>query len=282
MRLFRANPVDHETLRWTASAESGWKQWGIPLPVSEVRSSTRIIPTELILPFLSVPYPIAKSKPVSIKEFCEQLPIPTSSETPLVFYTFSSFKNNASHAPKIQIPHVKPIRQFNDVSSACDWSKDEVGCFVYVKTQLREYQDILQTAQCSTTIMQQHLKAKLLEFLCDIRAKLIHFRAIEELQNILEQIESNSNGQASMSIPTMNTNGAATPAGRSLTAGSDALAIGFSRISNTLGSADNSLSPGKSLWSLECSLLNILVSLSRRCFSSIRHLIRAAHSTKYA
>lgn len=192
----------------------------------------------------SVPYPIVKSKPVSIEEFCEQLPIPTSRETPLVFYTFSVIRDKESLGPKIQIPIVKVIRQFNDVASACDWSKDVVGCFFFVKTQLREYQNILQTAQCSTTIMQQHLKTKLLEFLCAIRAKLIHFRAIEELQNILEQIESHSNGQTPTGSPSMNTNGGATPAGRSLTTG-DAPPIGLSYLANSFQSTDNTLSPGK-------------------------------------
>ena len=94
--------------------------------------------------------------------------------------------------------------------------------------------------------MQQHLKTKLLEFLCAIRAKLIHFRAIEELQNILEQIESHSNGQTPIGSPSMNTNGGATPAGRSLTTG-DPPPFGLSYLANSFSSTDNTLSPGKLL-----------------------------------
>src|SRR5689334_2810092 len=92
--------------------------------------------------FFSVPYPISKTKPMSIKLFCEQLPIPTSRETPLVFYTFSPIKDGDSYSPILHIPTVKPIRQYNDVAAACEWSKDIVGLFYYVKTQLIEYQHI--------------------------------------------------------------------------------------------------------------------------------------------
>jgi hypothetical protein len=196
--------------------------------------------------FISVPYPISKSKPMSIKTFSEQLPIPTSRETPLVFYTFSPIKKGDPYSPKLHIPDVKPIRQANDVAAACEWSKDIVGLFFYVKTQLTEYQHILQTAQCSTTIMQQHLKSKLLEFLCSIRSKLIVFRAIEELKNILDQIDNSTTGQTTPTNGTsINVNGANGLSGRTQSTGSgEAPSIGFSHLLNNPPSNDNSLSPG--------------------------------------
>ena len=185
---------------------------------------------------------------MSIKTFCEQLPIPTSRETPLVFYTFSPIKNDDSYSPILHIPEVKKIRQYNDVAAACEWSKDIVGLFFYVKTQLIEYQNILQTAQCSTTIMQQHLKSKLLEFLCSIRAKLIVFRAIEELKNILDQIENSTSGQTTPTNgSSMNSNGANIPPARTQSASGEAPSIGFSHLLNNPPSTDNSLSPGKSI-----------------------------------
>jgi hypothetical protein len=197
--------------------------------------------------YSSVPYPISKTKPMSIKTFSEQLPIPTSRETPLVFYTFSPLKNDDSYSPKLHMPEVRPIRQYNDVAAACEWSKDIVGLFFYVKTQLVEYQTILQTAQCSTTIMQQHLKSKLLEFLCSIRAKLIVFRAIEELKNILDQIDNNTSAPTT---PTgslsMNSNAGNGTTLRQTSASGEAPSIGFSHLLNNAASNDNSSSPGKS------------------------------------
>ena len=195
---------------------------------------------------ISVPYPISITKPMSIKTFSEQLPIPTSRETPLVFYTFSPIRNGDLYSPKLHIPDVKAIRQLNDVAATCEWSKDIVGLFFYVKTQLTEYQHILQTAQCSTTIMQQHLKSKLLEFLCTIREKLIVFRAIEELKNILDQIDNSTSGQTTPTNSTsLNSNGANGHTGRTLSAGSgEAPSIGFSHLLNNPPSSDNSLSPG--------------------------------------
>ncbi|CAF3517127.1 unnamed protein product [Adineta steineri] len=196
--------------------------------------------------FQNVPYPIPKNKPMSIKIFCEQLPIPTSRETPLVFYTFSPLKHGDTYSPKVHIPDVKAIRQYNDVAAACEWSKDIVGLFFYVKTQLIEYQHILQTAQCSTTIMQQHLKSKLLEFLCTIHSKLIVFRAIEELKNILDQIDNSTNGQLT---PTngnsVSFNGLTGPPQRAQSTNSgEAPSIGFSHLLNNPPSNDGSLSPG--------------------------------------
>ena len=183
---------------------------------------------------------------MSIKTFCEQLPIPTSHETPLVFYTFSPVRIGDSYSPKVHIPDVKAIRQYNDVAAACEWSKDVVGLFFYVKTQLLEYQHILQTAQCSTTIMQQHLKSKLLEFLCSIRAKLIVFRAIEELKNILDQIENSTSGQTTPTGVSLNFNGTTTSAGRTQASSTgEAPSIGFSHLLNNAPSNDSSLSPGR-------------------------------------
>lgn len=195
----------------------------------------------------SVPYPILKKKPMSIKTFCDQLPIPTSRETPLVFYTFSPIKSNES-SPKFFIPFVKPIRQFNDVAAAYDWSKDMVGLFFYMKTQLFEYQHILQTAQCSTTIMQQHLKSNLLEFLCKIREKLIDFRSIEELKNILDQIDTNTSTNNPSSTSSSNVSMSSTSgnslSGRTQSTSGEAPSIGFSHLlSNTASSSENSLSP---------------------------------------
>lgn len=189
--------------------------------------------------FQNVPYPINKSNPLSIKDFCDRLPLATSRETPLVFYTFSSFKSNNNYSPTIHLPTVKPIRQYNDVAAAFEWSKDMVGFFFYVKLQLIEYQNILQTAQCSTTIMQQHLKGKLLEFLCVIRSRLINFRAIEELKNILDQLESSANG----SMPSGNASPALPPrSSASSNGGGDAPSIGFSHLYNNSASAENSVS----------------------------------------
>jgi hypothetical protein len=200
---------------------------------------------DFYLLFSSVPYPISKTKPVPIKTFCEQLPIPTSRETPLVFYTFSPIKDGDAYSPVLHIPPVKAIRQYNDVAAACEWSKDIVGLFFYVKNQLIDYQHILQTAQCSTTIMQQHLKSKLLEFLCSIRAKLIVFRAIEELKNILDQIDNNTSGQ---STPTnsmsMSSNGILAPSGRTQSASGEAPSIGFSYLLNNPTLNENTPSPG--------------------------------------
>ncbi|CAF0845241.1 unnamed protein product [Adineta ricciae] len=197
--------------------------------------------------FQNVPYPISKSNPMSVKVFCEQLPIPTSRENPLVFYTFSPMKSSPSYIPQIHIPTLKPIRQVNDVAAAYDWSKDTVGLFFYVKNQLNDYQRILQTAQCSTTIMQQHLKSNLLEFLCTIRSKLIVFRAIEELKNILDQIDSSTSSQSSssssnnVSMTSLNGNN---PSGRPPSTSGEAPSIGFSHLlNNTASSSENSLSP---------------------------------------
>ncbi len=197
--------------------------------------------------FFSVPYPVSKTKPMSIKTFCEQLPIPTSRETPLVFYTFSPLKSNDSYIPTLLIPNVKPIRQHNDVAAAYEWSKDMVGLFFYIKNQLIDYQHILQTAQCSTTIMQQHLKTSLLEFLCSIRSKLIVFRAIEELKNILDQIDSNTSSQStSSSNVSMNSNNGNHSSGRTQSTNTEAPSIGFSHLlNNAASSSENSLSPGK-------------------------------------
>ncbi|CAF1028769.1 unnamed protein product [Rotaria sordida] len=195
--------------------------------------------------FQNVPYPISKTKPMSIKTFCEQLPIPTSRETPLVFYTFSPIKSDDSYCPILYIPKVKPIRQYNDVAAACDRSNDMVGLFFYIKGQLIEYQNILKTAQCSTTIMQQHLKTNLLEFLCLIRSKLIIFRAIEELKNILDQIGSNTNSQSISpnNLPT-NSNNENNSSSRTQSTSGEAPSIGFSHLyNNSPSSSDNSLSP---------------------------------------
>lgn len=187
---------------------------------------------------------------MSVKKFCEQLPIPTSHANPLVFYTFSAV-NDKEALPKLHIPSIRSIRQFNDVAAAFDWSKDTVGLFFYIKAQLTDYQHILQTAQCSTTIMQQHLKSNLLEFLCSIRAKLIVFRAIEELKNILDQIDNNppSHSSSSSGNVSMSSVSGHTPSGRSLsTSGpsSEAPGIGFSHLlNNNPSSNESSLSPGK-------------------------------------
>ncbi|CAF4991986.1 unnamed protein product, partial [Rotaria sp. Silwood1] len=193
--------------------------------------------------FQNVPYPISKTKSMSIKAFCEQLPIPTSRETPLVFYTFSPIKPEENYCPILYIPKIKPIKQYNDVAAACDWSNDSLGLFFYIKTQLTEYQNILKTAQCSTTIMQQHLKSNLLEFLCSIRSKLIIFRAIEELKNIFDQISSNTNNQSN-NLP-INSNNGNNSKNRTQSTSGEAPAIGFSHLYNhSPPSSDNSLSPG--------------------------------------
>jgi hypothetical protein len=183
---------------------------------------------------------------MAVKTFCEQLPTPTSRETPLVFYTFSPLQNNC-YSPRLHIPDVKPIRQYNDVAASCEWSKDMVGLFFYIKTQLTEYQNILQTAQCSTTIMQQHLKSNLLEFLCSIRSKLIVFRSIEELKNILDQIDCNTTSHpTSSNNVSMSSNHGNSTSGRTQSTSGEAPPIGFSHLFNNVASPnDNSSSPGK-------------------------------------
>ncbi|CAF3436135.1 unnamed protein product [Rotaria socialis] len=196
--------------------------------------------------FQNMPYPISKTKPMSIKTFCEQLPIPTSRETPLVFYTFSPIDIKDSYCPTVFIPDVKSIRQYNDVAAAYDWSNDMVGNFFYLKTQLIEYQNILKTAQCSTTIMQQQLKSNLLEFLCSIRSKLIVFRAIEELKYILDQMDINANSQppASNNVSMSSNNGSTASVKIIQPANGEAPSIGFSHLyNNSTSSESNSLSP---------------------------------------
>ena len=143
----------------------------------------------------SIPYPISKEDSISVSEFCDQLPSATSGHVPLVFYTFSCLTTEQNYVPKFDIPKVKQIRNYNDVAAACDWSKDMVGLFFNVKSKLLDYQQILQTAQCSTTIMQKHVKSKMIEFLCMIREKLIVFRAIEELKLVLDQIDRQNQNQ---------------------------------------------------------------------------------------
>jgi len=219
---------------------------------------------------------------MSVKTFCEQLPIPTSRETPLVFYTFSPLKSNDS-SPKLHIPLVKPIRQYNDVAAACEWSKDMVGLFFYVKTQLFEYQHILQTAQCSTTIMQQHLKTNLLEFLCSMRSKLIVFRAIEELKNILDQIDTNTNSQSSSSSNvSMSSNNENSLPGRKQSASAEAPSIGFSHLlNNATSSSENSLSPSNKLRiSFYDKLFLHFFSSNNTSFSG--NISNATYSTKYS
>ncbi|CAF3769189.1 unnamed protein product [Rotaria socialis] len=195
--------------------------------------------------FQNVPYPISKTEPMSIERFCSQLPIPTSRENPLVFYTFSPLKDGDSSKPTLHVPEVKAIRQKNDVAAACEWAKDIVGSFFYVKEQLFQYQHIVQTAQSSTTMMQLHLKSKLLEFLCAIRAKLIIFRTIEELKNTLDQIDSSTGGQSTpVSGSSMSLNSGDGSQGRTQSASGDIPNIGFSHILTNPTSQDNLSSPG--------------------------------------
>ncbi|CAF3971506.1 unnamed protein product [Rotaria sp. Silwood2] len=213
--------------------------------------------------FQNVPFPISKTKPISIKLFCEQLPIPTSRETPLVFYTFSPLKDGDLYSPKLHVPEVKQIRQTNDVAAACDWAKDIVGLFFYVKNQLIEYQHILQTAQCSTTIMQQHLKSKLLEFLCSVRSDLVVFRSVEELKHILDQIDSSTSGQTTpTSSSSMSLNNGSGSLGRTQTSG-EAPSIGFSHLINDVSSNENSLSPGTTRRPLSASSMQLVQQSTR-------------------
>jgi hypothetical protein len=202
---------------------------------------------DFYLLFSSVSYPISKTKPIPIKTFCEKLPIPTSHKTRLVFYTFSPIKDGDVYLPVLHIPTVKaiPIQQYYDVAAAYEWSKDIIGLFFYVKNQLIDYQHILQTAQCSTIIMQQHLKSKLLEFLCSIRAKLIVFRAVEELKNILDQIDNNTSGQSTLTNSiSMNFNGTTASSGRTQSTSGQVPSIGFSHLVNNPTLNENTSSPG--------------------------------------
>ncbi|CAF3323409.1 unnamed protein product [Rotaria sp. Silwood2] len=194
--------------------------------------------------FQNVPYPISKAKPMSIKAFCEQLPIPTSRETPLVFYTFSPLKDGDLYSPRLHVPDIKPIRQYNDVVATFDWAKDIVGLFFYLKSQLVEYQHILQIAQCSTTIMQQQLKSKLLEYLCSIRSKLILFRSIEELKNVLDQIDISISGQTTpTNSSSLSLNNGNQSLGRTHRNG-EASSIDFSHLLTNVSSNDSDIALG--------------------------------------
>lgn len=174
--------------------------------------------------------------------FCNQLPIPTSCENPLVFYTFSPWRDSSSFRPDFHMPEVKAIRQNNDVAAACEWAKDLVGLFFYMKDQLFQYQHILQTAQSSSIMMQLHLKSELLEFLCAIRSKLIDLRTIEELKSTLDQIDNSTTGQmVSSSSSSMISSVADGSHGRTHSASGEVPAIGFSHFLTN----DATSSPGK-------------------------------------
>lgn len=137
-----------------------------------------------------------------------------------------------------------------------------MGLFFYIKNQLIDYQRILQTAQCSTTVMQQHLKSNLLEFLCLIREKLIVFRAIEELKHILDQIDSHSthiNPPASNRAPSVSS--------------ADGLSIGFSHLFNTnASSADSSPSPVTTHRTSSATSMQLIHQSIRIYLRSYRHL----------
>jgi hypothetical protein len=179
----------------------------------------------------------------------------------LVFYTFSPLQPGDTFSPSLYIPKLKPIRQFNDVAAACEWSKDTMGLFFYIKNQLIDYQRILQIAQCSTTVMQQHLKSNLLEFLCLIREKLIVFRAIEELKHILDQIDTHSN----------HLNPPATNRAPSVSS-TDVPSIGFSHLFNNASSAENSLSPATTHRTSSATSMQLIHQSIRIYLRSYRHL----------
>jgi hypothetical protein len=96
--------------------------------------------------------------------------------------------------------------------------------------------------------MQQHLKSRLLEFLCSIRSKLIVFRAIEELKNILDQIDNTSGQNTPTNSLPMNystTNGSSK---RTQSSSGEAPSIGFSHLMNDLSTTNESnSSPGNSI-----------------------------------
>ena len=119
-----------------------------------------------------------------------------------------------------------------------------VGFAFYIRTQLKDFQNILQTAQCSTTIIQQHLKSNLLEFLCLIRAKLIIFRAIEELKYISDQVNDVNTSNSSGSTNVNNRNDGQL---RPQSSSGEMPSIGFSHLYNDVTIINkNNLSPGNS------------------------------------
>ncbi|CAF4481770.1 unnamed protein product, partial [Rotaria magnacalcarata] len=90
-----------------------------------------------------------------------------------------------------------------------------------------------------------HLKSKLLEFLCAIRAKLIIFRTIEELKNTLDQIDSSTGGQLTpVSGSSMSLNSGDGSQERTQSASENIHSIGFSHLLTNPTSQDNLSSPG--------------------------------------
>jgi hypothetical protein len=132
--------------------------------------------------------------------------------------------------------------------------------------------------------MQQHLKSNLLEFLCLIRSKLIVFRSIEELKNILDQIDSNTNSQSSSSSSnvSMNSIHENNSSGRIQSTNVEtAPSIGFSHLLNnpSSSSSENSLSPGIKI-KISLELFFLLFFSYNTSFN--RYITYATYSTKYS
>jgi hypothetical protein len=94
----------------------------------------------------------------------------------------------------VDIPEILPAKNLQDVFlSNYDWSKNIIGLFFYLKTQLIEYEYIMTITQSSITTINRFLKSKLLKLLCSIRSEILHYQPIHELQRVADVIHSKIN-----------------------------------------------------------------------------------------
>jgi hypothetical protein len=94
----------------------------------------------------------------------------------------------------VDIPEIQPMNNIQDrFRSVFDWSKAMTGLFFYLKNQLVEYEYIMKIVQSSITTIHRFLKSKLLKLLCSIRSELSDYRALHELERIVNLIEGKNN-----------------------------------------------------------------------------------------
>ncbi len=94
----------------------------------------------------------------------------------------------------MDIPEIQPLKNLQDVFlSNYDWSKNIVGLFFYLKTQLIEYEYIMKTTQLSITTINRFLKSKLFKLICVIRHEIFRYQPIYELQRIADVIDAKNN-----------------------------------------------------------------------------------------
>jgi oligoribonuclease (3'-5' exoribonuclease) len=137
---------------------------------------------------------VSETQRITVKAFCELLPIPTTREKPLVVYTFSSLKFDLKYVSNVYLPEIQSIESKQNVFPAVyDWSKNITGLFFYLKKQLMEYVYIIEITQSSIVTMHRFLETKLLELLCSVREKLIDYQTIHELEKRFDQIVSTNN-----------------------------------------------------------------------------------------